>query len=597
MASNTTNISLVNLDFEYLKNGFKDFLKAQSNFKDYDLEGSNINVLLDLLAYNTYLNGFYLNMVSNEMFLDSAKLKESIVARIKELNYVPRSFTSAQADVQIVIETDGSVASVIMPKGTTFTSRVGSNSFTFSTDQNIIISGSNNTFTSNTITIYEGQYVTDTFNVNYSQPEQKFVLSNPTIDINSLNILVVENSGADVLTYSRASSLFGQQSNSQIYFLQAAENEKYEVVFGDGVIGRKPADNAVVVCEYRVTKGELPNGARVFTSDGPIGGFSNVRVVTVNPASQGTVNETTEEIKFNAPRYYTSQERAITTEDYENLLKINFPEINDIIVYGGEEEDPPQYGKVFIVVDLKNVEGIPDIRKEQYYEFIKPRCSLAIDPVFVDPDFMYLDIDTTVRYNVNISALPIQSLKNAILNTIKTYNTTKLDKFNCKFRYSNFTTAIDNTDRSIVSNDTTIRAVMPLTPDLGIPKSYVIRFRQALDDTYSDLNLVHPVRHKSTIISSEFIYQRKKVFIEDDGQGILNLKTTSEGQHTNIRRVGSVNYRNGTLRINNLLIQSFSGDFIKFFARTRNKDVISSLRTLLTIREQDVSIRVIPIRE
>lgn len=597
MANNATNISLVNLDFEYLKNGFKDYLKAQNAFKDYDFEGSNINVLMDLLAYNTYLNGFYLNMVSNEMFLDSARLKESIIARIKELNYVPRSFTSAQADVQIIIQTDGSVPSVIMPKGTTFTSRVGSNSFTFSTDQSVIISGANNTFTSNTITIYEGQYVTDTFNINYADPEKKFILSNPTIDLNSLSVIVVENSGADILTYNRASSLFGQQSNSQIYFLQAAEGEKYEVLFGDGVIGRKPADNAVVVCEYRVTKGELPNGAYKFVSDGPIGGFSNVTVMTINAAALGSVAETTEEIRFNAPRYYTSQERAITTEDYENLLKINFPEINDVIVYGGEEEDPPQYGKVFIVIDLKNVDGIPDIRKEQYYEFIKPRCSLAIDPVFVDPDFMYLDIQTIVRYNVNISALPIQTVKTSVMNSIKQFNLDKIDKFNATFRYSSFLSAIDQTDRSIVSNDTTVRLIRPLVPELGVQRNYTIRFQQRLEDTFAFLPASHPSNVLNTITSSDFIVGGKPVFIEDDGNGILKLKSRARGEDVDVRVVGRVDYRRGILRLNRLAIDAYSGEYIKIYARTKSKDIRSSLRTLLSIKEQDVRINIVPIRE
>lgn len=595
--ANTTNINLVNLDFNSLKDNFKNYLKAQSNFKDYDFEGSNINVLLDLLAYNTYMNSFYLNMIGNEMFLDSAQLRESVISRSKELNYVPRSFKSARANVEISVITDGTVATITMPKGTSFTSRVGSDSYTFTTDSAVLIRGANSTFVSDEITIYEGQYITDTFNVNYSNSRQRFILSNPTIDTDSLTILVLENNGADVLTYLRANSLFDKQSNSQIYFVQAAENERYEVLFGDGVIGRKPADNSVIVCEYRATKGELPNGANVFKADGAIGGFSNVSVRTITPARQGSVNESIESIKFNAPRYFTSQERAITAEDYENLLKINFPEINAVSVFGGEEIDPPQFGKVFIAVDLKNVDGVPDIRKEQYYNFIKPRASLSIDPVFIDPDFMHLDIETMVRYNINLTSLSQETIKDLVLNTIRTFNSTNIDDFNVKFRYSNLVTAIDSADRSIISNDTTVRAIRSLVPQLGVETDYTIDFQQALEDDFADLQKIHPANYLSAISSSPFISSGKIVILEDDGLGTVKLKSDSGVEHSEVSVIGSVDYETGRVILNKLKIDSFTGNSIKIYGRTRSKDILSELRTILSIRDQDIRITVIPERE
>ena len=595
--ANTTNINLVNLDFNSLKNNFKDYLKAQNLFKDYDFEGSNLNVLLDILSYNTYMNAFYLNMIGNEMFLDSAQLRESVISRAKELNYVPRSFKSARANVEISVETNGTVATITIPKGTTFTSRVGSNSYTFSTDSAILISGSNSTFVSDEITIYEGQYVTDTFNVNYSDSTQRFVLSNPTIDTDSLTVLVLENNGADVLTYLRANSLFDKQSNSQVYFIQGAENERYEILFGDGVIGRKPGDNAVVVCEYRATKGELPNGAMKFKADGAIGGFSNVTVTTITSAQQGSISESLESIKFNAPRYFTTQERAVTAEDYENLLKLYFPEINAVSVFGGEELDPPQFGKVYIAVDLKNVDGVPDIRKEQYYNFIKPRASLSIDPIFIDPDFMYLDVETTVRYNINLTALNTESIKDAVLNSIRNFNDTYIDDFNVKFRYSNLVTTIDDTDRSIISNDTTIRVIRTLIPELGFETDYTIDFQQALEDDFANLQTVHPSNYLSSVSSSPFVVGGKTVIIEDDGLGNLQLKTDENNQHTDVVRIGSVDYGTGSLIISKLKIDSYTGEFIKIYARTKTKDILSELRTILSIRDQDVRITVIAERE
>lgn len=596
MAANTS-INLVNLDFTSLKESFKTYLKTQNTFKDYDFEGSNINVLLDVLSYNTYMNTFYLNMIGNEMFLDSAQLRESVISRAKELNYTPRSFKSARATVTLTIQTDGSVASVTMPKGTTFNTRVGSNTFTFSTDENKVISGANSTFVSNEIVIYEGQYVNDTFTVNNSDTSQRFMLSNPTIDTDSLTVTVLEDNGAEILSYLRATSLFDKQANSQIFFVQGAENDKYEVLFGDGVLGRKPKDNSIVVCEYRICKGELPNGAFKFTSDGAIQTFSNVAVTTVSAAAQGAIHESIESVKFNAPRYFTTQERAITAEDYRNLLLLNFPEINAVSVYGGEEAVPPVFGKVFIAVDLKNVDGVPDIRKQQYYNFIKPRSSLSIDPVFIDPDFMNVDIFSTVRYNLNTTALNSESLKELILTAIRGFNGTYLDDFNTTLRYSSLVKTIDATDRSILSNDTIIRPIRVVLPDVGVDKSYDIDFAQELENDFADLEKIYPSNYISTIESTNFVVQNKLVNLKDDGKGNITTITLDGTNNVVVNTVGTVDYKTGKVQLKRLNITEYTGSGIKIFARTKRKDISSLLRTILTIKDEDVRINIVSERE
>jgi hypothetical protein len=596
MAANTS-INLVNLDFTSLKESFKTYLKTQNTFKDYDFEGSNINVLLDVLSYNTYMNTFYLNMIGNEMFLDSAQLRESVISRAKELNYTPRSFKSARATVTLTIQTDGSVASVTMPKGTTFNTRVGSNTFTFSTDENKVISGANSTFVSNEIVIYEGQYVNDTFTVNNSDTSQRFMLSNPTIDTDSLTVTVLEDNGAEILSYLRATSLFDKQANSQIFFVQGAENDKYEVLFGDGVLGRKPKDNSIVVCEYRICKGELPNGAFKFTSDGAIQTFSNVAVTTVSAAAQGAIHESIESVKFNAPRYFTTQERAITAEDYRNLLLLNFPEINAVSVYGGEEAVPPVFGKVFIAVDLKNVDGVPDIRKQQYYNFIKPRSSLSIDPVFIDPDFMNVDIFSTVRYNLNTTALNSESLKELILTAIRSFNGTYLDDFNTTLRYSSLIKTIDATDRSILSNDTTIRPIRVVLPETGIEKNYDIDFAQELENDFAEVGKSHPSNYISTIESTNFVVQNKLVNLKDDGKGNITTITLDGTDNVVVNTVGTVDYKTGKVQLKRLNITEYTGSGIKIFARTKRKDISSLLRTILTIKDEDVRINIVSERE
>ena len=596
MAANTS-INLVNLDFTSLKESLKTYLKTQNTFKDYDFEGSNINVLLDVLSYNTYMNTFYLNMIGNEMFLDSAQLRESVISRAKELNYTPRSFKSARATVTLTIQTDGSVASVTMPKGTAFNARIGSNTFTFSTDENKVISGANSTFISDEIVIYEGQYVNDTFTVNNSDTSQRFILSNPTIDTASLTVTVIEDNGAEILSYLKATSLFDKQSNSQIFFVQGAENDKYEILFGDGVLGRKPKDNSIVVCEYRICKGELPNGAFKFTSDGAIQTFSNVAVTTVSAAAQGAIHESIESVKFNAPRYFTTQERAITAEDYRNLLLLNFPEINAVSVYGGEEAVPPVFGKVFIAIDLKNVDGVPDIRKQQYYNFIKPRSSLSIDPVFIDPDFMYVDIVSTVRYNLNTTALNSESLKELILTAIRGFNGTYLDDFNTTLRYSSLVKTIDATDRSILSNDTIIRPIRVVLPEIGIEKNYDIDFAQELENNFADLKKTHPSSYISTIESTNFVVQNKLVSLKDDGKGNITTITLDGTNNVVVNIVGTVDYETGKIQLQKLNITQYIGSGIKIFARTKRKDISSLLRTILTIKDEDVHINIVSERE
>ena len=267
-----TSVSLVDLDFETIKTNLKNYLKrSDSPFKDVDFEGSNVSQLLDVLSYNTYLNSYYLNMVASEMFLDTAALRDSVVSHAKELNYVPRSFRSAEAQISFNVTPSIPMTALIIPKGTSFTAKVGSNNYSFTTNDSTVVSISNNVFSAN-LTIYEGSYVTDSFIYNSSNTSQRFVLSNSTVDTRSITTIIIEDNGASTLIYTKASSFLGLTDTSQSYFLQAAENAQYEIVFGDDVVGRRPKNGAVVSIEYRVSNGELPNGARTFDVDGSISG-------------------------------------------------------------------------------------------------------------------------------------------------------------------------------------------------------------------------------------------------------------------------------------------------------------------------------------
>ncbi|NDB83135.1 MAG: hypothetical protein EB127_10470, partial [Alphaproteobacteria bacterium] len=479
-----SSIILSSLDFDTLKNTFKSYLRTQDRFNDYDFDGSNMSVLLDLLSYNTFHNSFYLNMIGSEMFLDSAQLRDSVVSHAKELNYTPQSFKSAIASIAIVVKTsDLTKTSLLVTKGTTFTSNQFNRNFTFSAPENIVLTeyeiADGYKYFGGIFDIYEGYYVTDTFTYSYDNYD-RMILSNKNVDISSITATVFEDGGANPILYKLSKSLFDLNSSSQVFFIQGAENDSYELIFGDGVNGRRPKNNSVIAIEYRISNGELPNGCTTFIPDSPISGETNITVSTISNAAGGSVSESIESIKYNAPRHFTTQERAVTTEDYQTLLKGQFPEVNTVYAYGGEDLDIPQYGKVFIAVDLKETDILPDSKKSEYYKFLKPRSPVSIDPVFVSPDYMYLGITSTVKYNVNVTGLSPSDIKTIVSSSILSYAINNLNTFNKTFRYSKLTQQIDNSQLSIISNETDVQLIKRIVPKLSTYDTFSVKFNTPL---------------------------------------------------------------------------------------------------------------------
>jgi len=416
-----TSISLVDVDFDTIKQNLRSYLqRSDSPFKDYDFDGSNISQMLDILSYNTYLNSYYLNMVASEMFLDSAIIRDSVISHAKELNYVPRSYRSAQAQISFALTPSSpSISVIVVPKGTTFTAKVGSNNYSFATVENKTFIANSSNVIPITLDVYEGNFLTDSFVYDAANTSQRFVLSNYTVDTRFLTVNSIENNGANVVSYSKYTSFLGVNADTPAFFVQGAENNQYEIIFGDNVKGRTPKSGSTIVVNYLAGNGELPNGARTFSIDGSIQGQSNVSTITtVASAVGGAVNESIESIKLNAPRYYQNQERAVTTSDYETLLTTNFPEIAGAAAYGGEDRDPPVYGKVYVAVDLIGADGVSDLDKNRYYKFLKQRSPVSIDPVIEDPDFLYVEVDTAVRYNVNVTNQSISDIKTLVETTV-----------------------------------------------------------------------------------------------------------------------------------------------------------------------------------
>lgn len=591
-----TNINLIGLDFDTLKSNLKTWFKNRTQFKDIDFEGSNMNELIELLAYNTYLNGFYTNMIGAEMYLDSAQLRDSIVSRAKELNYTPRSFNSAQATIQVNVTPNSPVVSVVMPEGTTFTSKVGSNTFTFSTEQSKILSSNGTVFSAN-VDIFEGALVKESFVVNYANTQQRFVLSNPTIDIKTIDITVYEDAGTTPLTYTATDVLFDVTNLSQVFFVQAAENQQYEVVFGDGVFGRRPKDGATVVVNYLASSGELPNGASVFTPDGTIDGQSNIAIITSLNAAGGAVNESIESIRFTAPRYYQTQGRAITASDYEVLLRAQFPEIQAISVYGGEDHVPVTYGKVFISVAIVGVDSAPQVNKDRYAAFLKNRTPLGIDSLFVDPDFMSIEVTSNVTYNMNATTKLSNDIQTLVAAAVSTYNNTFLKDFKTTMRGSQLIAAIDNADLSIISNETSFKVIRELIPTTGslvsISFSYGIPLR-LFQGIHTQTNAI---TYGETLISTAFTYKgNRSVFVDhvdpDQTTGTIWIGSFQNNLINIVTSVGTINYLTGEINIGNVTIDAFEGNSLRFFARPLNTDISSTRSTILSINDTDVIVKV-----
>ncbi len=591
-----TNISLVSLDFDSFKQSLKTYLRSTPQFKDYDLEASNISVLLDILAYNTYNNAFYLNMIASEMFLDSAQMRDSVISHAKELNYLPRSFRSAKADLQVTINSsDPQKRNITIPKGTGFTSRIGANTYLFTTDQNIVVTSSNNTFRTN-ISVYEGDYITDRY-VYSDRIENRYSISNRNVDLQSLKVIVVEDNGASIEEYKRATSLFDLDETSKVYLVDPAPGEKYDVMFGDGVIGKKPKNDSGIILEYRISSGELSNGCRIFRAAENIDNESNVSITTLNVSTGGAVAETIESIKFNAPRSFGTQERAVTAEDYENLLKQYFPEINAVSAFGGEDADPPQYGKVFISIDLNDIDGLPRIKEDEYKKFLRSRSTVSMEPVFVSPDYTYIRVDSKIKYNINKTGLNPEDIRTIIISKILNFSSDVLNSFNRVFRYSKLISAIDSADNSIVSNETDVELTKYLVPRINTAQRITVDFKTELADDLPVSAPDHPSSDKHTITSSFFVFNGIRCSLEDDGDGKIKVVSSSSRNHRFVADIGTVDYARGRVDIKSFNISSFEGNYLKIYARTKNKDIESLKNVILNIQEPDIFLNIVQVRE
>lgn len=589
MASNSA-LTVSSLDFSGIKSDFITYLQGQSQYKDFNFEGSNLNALLDVMSYNTWLNSFFVNMAISEMFLDTSQTLDSAVSHAKELNYLPRSYKSAEALVNISIaptaDSFGNYPTqIILPKGTGFITSIDNKVYNFCLASTLTIT-SNGTYSAVNVPIFEGSYVTESFLVT-GDSTQKFVISNPTVDTDSITVSVKDSSTSSNTTdYIYASSLFGVGATSKVYFLQGSQNGKYELLFGDSVFGVSPVNGNIVNVTYRVSTGTGANGANAFKpSSTYLGGYSSYYITTVSPASGGDSAESLASIKFRAPRHYQTQERAVVAEDFKNILYEKYPEIRALHVYGGEELYPPQYGKVIIAVDLKNVNGLPESKKTQFTDYIKTKMLSSITPVFISADYTYVKSVIAVKYNVNESTALPSDISALVFNTLNTYNINNLDDFNVTVRYSQIAAAIDNTDPTITGSDTNLYLIKKINPILGVNNSFAISFQNPVD--------------VSSITSSAFVFGDNDTtcYLGDDGTGNLNIITNTNNSNIIVHsNVGIIDYTTGDISITNLNVSSYFGSGIKIYGTPTNKDFSSIGNTIIQLLTEDITCNVTAVR-
>lgn len=596
MANNS--IDLISLDPDTAKASLVAFLQSQNNLKSYAYDGAVINEILSVLGTNQFKLGFYYNMLNSESWLDSAQLRSSVVSHAKDLNYTPASAKSSSATVNISIPTDGTISVITIPKGTSFSTRVGSNSFNFTVDQTYIYTSANGTFNTGNVVIHEGSYVTDTYIMDSTNPAQSFVLSNLNADTDSLSVSVVEDSGASLYEYSYSSSLLGVTPKSLVYFLQCNETENYEVLFGNNLYGRQPVDGAVINITYRVASGDIADGAQQFSlnrdvTNGHLSG--SVMVNTVLASTGGTGVEDIESIRFMAPRYYSAQERAIGVNDYETLLQANFPEIKNVAVFGGETLVPPQYGTVLVSVNLNGINGLPSSKQAAYAAFLGPRS--AATPIFVSPQTLYYSITSSIDYNINQTTISPTDMSTIVTSAITSYNSVNLDDFKVTLRASRIGTLIDSAHTSIVGNDTDINVYVKLNPILGLAQNIVADLVVPIYSNYPPVPSHHSVNESKAIWSNQFVYKGSLVTLEDDSLGNIRIVQAIGSYNIALQTVGTVDYSTGVVKLNNIVIDALNGPSLKIYGKPAVKDIAVVGNNILTCEVDEINLTINQVSE
>jgi hypothetical protein len=596
MATNDKRLRVTELDFDNIKENLKVFLKAQTEFKDYDFEGSGMNILLDTLAYNTHYLGFNANMLANEMFLDSASLRSSVVSHAKSLGYEVTSSRAPVATINVSLSTDANTKT--MSAGTAFTTSIDGVDYQFVTIADVTSSNTGSAVPFDSVKIYEGTYITSTATVDSSEVDQRFLLNDARADTSTLTVKV-QNSSSDTTTttYTKATDITQLSSSSTVYYLQETDSGLFEVYFGDGVVSKGLSDGNIVTLQYVVTNRTLANGASSFSSPSSIDGVTGITVTTVANATGGSNPETVESIKLNAPLDYASQGRAVTIDDYKTYTKKLFPNTQAVSVWGGEDgsydtstgvSSNPEYGKVFISIKSTTGENLTTVQKSNLVTAFAPYKVASVTPVIVDPETIFLILNVSFQYDSTATTSTKDELASLIATTISNYNSSDLQEFNSSFRHSKLLRLIDDTDTAILNNTTTVTMGKFFTP-VNASSSYNINFNNAFFNPHSG----HNAEAGGVIASTGFQLDNDtatEYFFDDDGSGNLRIYSLSSGVRTYLNSAaGTIDYTNGTISTTSLFISAVSNvdgessTQIRVTAIPKSNDVVPVRNQILEI--------------
>ncbi len=545
------------LDFSDIKDNLKKFLQSQSQFQDYDFEGSGLSILLDILSYNTHYMAYLANMSTNELYLDSADIRNNIVSLAKMLGYTPNSPRAPKASINVVVN-DGTGTSITMAKGTVFTTTLNDTTYQYINNEDITTTPVDGVFTFSNVTLYEGTLVKFKYTVDETDVDQKFIIPSSNADTSTLKV-IVQNSASDTSsnTYTLSSGFSGVGSDSKVYFIQESTDGKFEVYFGDGVTGKKLENGNVVILEYIVTNKTSSNGAKTFALQGSVGGFTNVSITTNSVSQGGADSEDNESVKFNAPLNFAAQDRAVTTTDYETLVKGIYPNALSVSAWGGEDDETPRYGVVKIGIKAASGSTLTETTKADIIKKLKPYNVASVSPQIVDPETTSVLLTSTVKYNTSTTTKSSDTLKSEIITAVTNYNTNTLQKFDAVYRHSKLTGIIDDVDNSILSNITTVKIRKNFTPTLLTSTKYDIYFRNALFNPHSGHNATAGGILSSTGFKIDG--NDNEMFFDDDGQGNVRLYTLEAGIRTYINNTqGTISYTSGQITINSLNVASIS---------------------------------------
>jgi hypothetical protein len=590
-----------NLDFDQIRTSIKDYLRANSNFTDFDFEGSNFSVLIDTLAYNTYITAFNSNMIVNESFLDSATLRENVVSLARNIGYVPRSRSAAKATISFTIQTDVDTPTVTLDAGLVCVGSANQSNYIFSVPESVTTTVNSGSATFSDLTIYQGTYVKNSFVVNGSL-DQRFILNNSFIDTSTIVVKVKGTSDSgEGKEYLLVDNILNLNANSEIYMIQEVQDEKYELLFGDGYFGKKLEDGAVITVSYVITDGKDGNGASNFAFSGRILDSLNnvvvptnsITITTVSGASNGGDIESVESIKYFAPRIYSSQYRAVTARDYEAIIQMIYPNTESVSVVGGEELDPPQFGNVIISIKPKNGDYVSDFDKNTILAKLKNYSLSGINQQIIDLKVLYVEVDSAVYYNSS-QVTNVNDLKTKVTDTLNTFAVANINKFGGRFKYSKLCQTIDNTDNAITSNITRVVIRRNLKTLINQSAQYELCYGNAFHYNTTGYNI------KSTGFT---LAGRSGTFYFTDvpgenGMGVLSIvkESTTGGKYiVEVKSAGTIDYTKGEIIINTINITSTTAanNVVEIQAYPESNDVIGLKDLYLSFSVADSKINMI----